>query len=505
MKVSEYRREYAKFCAAREREKFYRHLGLAPRPRAESPFVIFADLFSLEAIENLKTELNDASAQFETEREAVRALLSAARLVRTRIEGEEAREEIVRCEEAARFAWDGEMVSAHAGAKFVAEESAPARRREIAARWLDAIQSCDDSRATRAAIFRATARSLGFNDYLALRLDASRAHLDTLVRLAREFLERTATLYRAHLAEWAAGESLSSTPGELTYADSLFFKRAAQMDARFRRSDLRALYAAAMRDLGIRADQQPNVQIDDVSSSGETVSKCFGIKPPEEVRLVAARRASANEIQNFLSGAGRAQAYAWTSPEMAARYPEFVYATDRATDRAHGFLFRALLQDEQWISEHFGFASRTAETTKSAFALLELYDARRCCARVSALRIAPDDDLSSEQAARDYARLMTEATNFHHSAGVHSIDWEARIESVDEMRARLFAAHLTEHLRTRHGRRWWAARKARDELIDMWNTGSRYPVEELAAHLTGARAFEVELLTHASVEALSGI
>ena len=32
----------------------------------------------------------------------------------------------------------------------------------------------------------------------------------------------------------------------------------------------------------------------------------------------------------------------------------------------------------------------------------------------------------------------------------------------------------------RHGHRWWASRKAGDELIDLWNTASRYSVEELA-------------------------
>jgi hypothetical protein len=35
----------------------------------------------------------------------------------------------------------------------------------------------------------------------------------------------------------------------------------------------------------------------------------------------------------------------------------------------------------------------------------------------------------------------------------------------------------------RYGRRWWSSRKAGDELIDLWNTASRYSVEELAQHI----------------------
>jgi hypothetical protein len=61
------------------------------------------------------------------------------------------------------------------------------------------------------------------------------------------------------------------------------------------------------------------------------------------------------------------------------------------------------------------------------------------------------------------------------------------------LRARLFAAALGEYFRTRHGHRWWASNKTADELIDMWNTGSRYTVEELAS-LVGLGELSFDLL-----------
>ncbi|MDQ5836727.1 MAG: hypothetical protein M3379_08110, partial [Acidobacteriota bacterium] len=64
--------------------------------------------------------------------------------------------------------------------------------------------------------------------------------------------------------------------------------------------------------------------------------------------------------------------------------------------------------------------------------------------------------------------------------------------SATTLRARLFAAGLGEHLRTRHGRRWFASRAAGDELIDVWSTASRYTVEELARLLwSGALSFDL--------------
>ena len=505
MKVSDYRREYAKFCAAREREKLRSYLNPVHEARDDLPHEIFADLFSLEAIENLRRELQDAPAQFETEQAGRRALLAAAQLVRIEIESKEADEEIARCEEKARFAWEDALVPAKSGARIIAEETAPARRREILARLLDALRSCDDLRMARAESFRATARTLGFNDYSALRFEASLTDARALDSLAGDFLERTAPVYHRRLREWVtANNVLSSTIEELTYADALFFKRATAVNPGFRRYDLRTIYEATLGDLGIRFDQQPNVRVEQATGrETDTGSKFFAVRPPEEIRLFAAADKPANEFPNFLVCTGRAQHHAWTSPELAARNPEFVYAPDSATNRAYGFLFRSLFQDEQWLREHFNFAAKTITNMARDFVLLELHDARLCAARARAFIAAPAN--GSETEAEDWAGLLTEATGFRYEAGMYWLDEKTRAESVDELRARFFAAHLGEHLRTQHGRKWWASRASRDELIDLWNTGSRYSVEELTRHLTGVGEFEVGLLAHASTEALREI
>ena len=60
---------------------------------------------------------------------------------------------------------------------------------------------------------------------------------------------------------------------------------------------------------------------------------------------------------------------------------------------------------------------------------------------------------------------------------------------------------MREHLRSRHGRRWFASRAAGEELIDIWNTASRYRVEELARSVWGGE-LSFDLLADASVAAL---
>jgi hypothetical protein len=49
------------------------------------------------------------------------------------------------------------------------------------------------------------------------------------------------------------------------------------------------------------------------------------------------------------------------------------------------------------------------------------------------------------------------------------------------LRGCAFEAQMREYLKTQFGVRWWAARKAGETLIDLWNTGQQYTVEELAS------------------------
>ena len=58
-----------------------------------------------------------------------------------------------------------------------------------------------------------------------------------------------------------------------------------------------------------------------------------------------------------------------------------------------------------------------------------------------------------------------------------------------------------EHLRTRHGRRWFSSRAAGGELIDVWNTASRHAVEELARLVWGG-ALSFDLMADTLTAAL---
>jgi hypothetical protein len=495
MDTGEYRRDYAAYRSAVERERFSHHAGLVPQPDVKPIEERYADLWTQEAIDKLRHACEDASAQFETERDALRALVGAARLKYVEVSAREIVEELKRCENSARFDWDEQKLSAANAPELIASESDASRRRELTARWLEEVRRCDDLRASRLEILEESARALGFDSRLALHESFADASLEKLAAGAELFLERTAQVYMSRLSRWAARVMPSVAPGALHYADGLFFGRAAYADAYFKGRDFRAVYVETLAGLGVRVEAQRNLHLDEqMRTMKNPRSSCFAVAPPDDVRLVvgAAQAGAVWQRTSFQEG-GRAQLFAWASRELSTRYPEFVYAPDAATIEGHASLFSGLFLDAVWVGEQYGMRATEAREASSQMALVKLHDARRACASLRhALAHAAAKSVRSEQLAETYAALYTDATGFRYETATRLLDADTILDAANELRARLFAAGLAEHLRTRHGRRWYASRPAGDELIDLWNTASRYSVEELARLVWGGElSFEL--------------
>lgn len=494
MNSGDYRREYAAFCRAFEHERYEYHAGLVAEPAFKRVFERFADIWTRESIEDLRRALKEIPGDFETERAALRALLFAAQCRYVEGQAGELREELARCESAAKISWEGRGLNFAEMPERIASETEGVRRRELAARWFDAISSCDDMRAEILASRQESARSLGFDSHLALRQEIGGANFETLAGRGDAFIRRTDAAYHSRLAAWAA---IALPPAVAPhFADSLFFRRMTSLDALFAARDPPVSYGAAMNALGIRVERQANIRVDtQPRPSKQTDTACFGVSVPDEVYVVVGAGESGLRLfRNFFEATGRAQAYAWSSRELAARYPEFIHAPDAATREGYAILLRRLFLDAPWLVEHCGLRASEAGEVARACALLETHDARLCCARLRyCLSLDAATGTRSEQIAESYVTLHTEATGFRYQPETSLLDAEVSFRAAERLRGHLFGAALGEHLRAKYGRRWWASRRAGDELIDMWNTGSRYGVEELA-RLSGVGELDFDLL-----------
>jgi hypothetical protein len=511
MNPGDYRLDYAAYRSAVERALYEYRAGLSRRLELRPVEERYGELWTREAVEDLRRAHDETSETFETERTGLRSLAGAASLKHAESLAGEVTDELRRCTESARVTWSGERVSASDVPDALAIETDAGRRRELASRWLDASAACDDLRAARLEALGEAARGLGFDNRAALYESFTGASLAALAAGADSFLRRTESEYMSRLAEWAARE-LPHTPSSKglgaapDYADTLYFSRTTRFDGRFPARDFRALYAEALAGLGVRVETQRNLRVEDTTrSDARADSACFAVRPPEDVRLVVGSREGGLDFQrrSFREG-GRAQVFAWASRDAAARHPEFIYAADTATEGGHALLLSQLLAEAAWLAEHRGMRATEALEVARAASLLELYEARLDCARLRhALALDSAGDARSEQSAEEYASRFTEATGFRHGAASHLQDADEWFASAARLRARLFASGLREHLRSRHGRRWFASRAAGGELIDVWNTASRYRVEELARLLWGGD-LSFDLLADASLAALEG-
>jgi hypothetical protein len=519
MQTSDYRRDYAAYAAALERARYDFHTGASLELRLAPLQDRYADLWTISSIDDLTRAREEASTQFEIERTALAALLRAAQLGYLEARAAEVTGELARCCASARFEREGVTFAADDGHDVLAAEPDATRRRELSARWFDSLRTCDDLRAARLDALREAARSLGFNSYFAfvsgIQSDSDGERLSVG---AAAFLERSAPHYHAKLSEWSAGHLPADFARTPVYADSLRLVQLPHLEFYFHGGYLRRTYEATISDLGIRPTRQPNLIVEATANDLQhTPARCFALNPPEDVRLVYDETSGVSCYQTFFEAAGRAQHFAWVSRDLAARYPELVHATDETTRVGFGLLFGDLLKDAGWLAANRQVRPSVASEITHSIAFVELYRTRRACVRLRQQRVLDEAiDPLSEHLAAAYTTALEEATGFRAHPALYLRDLiptglydtrggedSSEISPVVYLRARLFATSLGEYLRTRHGRRWWSTRGAADELIDMWNTGSRYTVEELAS-LVGLGAPDFDLLADSTERSLTG-
>ncbi|HEX8139060.1 MAG TPA: hypothetical protein VF544_15940 [Pyrinomonadaceae bacterium] len=505
MDTSQYRSEFAAYSSALELVQYRHRAGLDAELHMEAVYERYGDLFTRDAIKDLERALEETPSGQETERAALRALTGAARIGYLEARAKEVTDERARCESLAQVEWEGAQVPAHSVPKRIGNEAVATRRRELMRRWLEAVRACNDLRAARFESFQESALALGFQSYSTLFTEITGTDYERLAATARAFLERTETPYMSALERAVARDLPGLSRADLQHADFLFFQRMPRLDRFFPAGESLATYTAAMKALGIPVDEQQNIHIDDeVRPLKNARAACFRIQVPDDVRLLLCPIGGAYDYTTLFHETGHAQHFGWTSRELAGRYPEFVYAPDNATTEGYAFLFTHLFQDTGWLEEHrAGVSPSQAREISRELALLTTHTVRRACAKLNyEIALYESREVRSEHLAALYATMQTEATGFRRDPALHLWDVDDGFYAAAYLRAWGFEAGLREHLRTRWGSRWWAQRKAGDELIDLWNTASRYTVEELA-RLIGFGEISFDFLADTLIAAMS--
>lgn len=496
MNLSDYRRDFASYCSDFELANYQLRAGVEKELHLEAIYDRYGDLFTRTAIDELQSAFDKAPAHLETEREALRALTNLARTGYLDARSRELTDELARCESRAYVEWNGERLAINDVPRIITSETKASRRRELFARLLDTSLSCNDLRAARLEVFHDSALALGFSSYRALFTTIKDTDYERLSASTNRFLERTEAAYASTLARAVARDLPGVSFDDLHHSDYFVFKRMSRLDHFFPAEDLMATYSAAMSSLGLQVERQNNIRIDAETRPFKSArAACFPITPPDDIRLLLAPIGGIYDYFALLHEAGHAQHFAWSSRELCRAHPEFIYAPDHATTEAYAFLLNNLLLDAAWLVEHRGGMSlQQARECARDFALFTCSDVRRRCGLLSyEMALHDSAQVRSGQLAAKYQSAVSEASRFRREAAMYLVEVDDGFYTADYLRAWAFEASFRDYLRTRYGRRWWASRRAGDDLVDLWNTASRYSVEELA-RLIGFGEISFDLL-----------
>ena len=503
MDISDYRRDYAAYCSQIELAHCQHRAGFARELHLEPIYDRYGELFSRDSIDNLTRAYLETPEHREAERAGLHKLTGAARLGYLEAQARELSDELSHCLTSQRVEWQGESLPVNNIPKIISNERDAQRRRELTARWVDALSACNDLRAARFESMHESARTLGFTSYRALLTEITGTDYERLAATTQKFLESTESAYTSALARTVARDLAGVAFNELEHADYFYFQRSPHLASLFPAEELMATYVAAMKGFGIRVEQQGNIQIDDAERPFKNPrAACFRINAPDDVRLLIAPVGGALDYTTLFHETGHAQHFGGSSRDLVKRYPEFLYPSEAATTEGHAFLFSHLFLDAEWLVEHRGIGQARASAIARDLALVVCSSIRRRCASLAyEIQLHDSPRARSEQLAMSFSDSISNAMHFRRSPALYLTEVDDDFYSAAYLRAWAFEASLREYLKTRYGRRWWASRKCGDELIDLWNTSSRYTVEELA-RLIGFGEISFELVADNFIAAM---
>ena len=495
MNTNDYRRDFAAYSSAIELAHYEHRAGFKPELHLEPIYDRYGELFTRDRVEHLEQAYRETPEHRETERAGLHNLLSQARIGYLDAQARELTDELSRCAARVRVEWDGESLPVNNVPKLISNEPDSMRRRELTARYIDALSTCSDLRAARLESFHESALALGFHSYRALFTEITGVDYERIASSAQKFLERTEAAYSSALAQAAERDLPGVSFHDLEYADYFYFQRAPRLDPFFPADELMPTYRRGMEGFGIRAERQKNIQIETEDRPFKNPrAACFRINAPMDVRLLVAPVGGSYDYMVLFHEAGHAQHFGWSSRDLIKRYPEFLYTPDAATTEGYAFLMSHLFLDASWLAEHRSIGEARARNIVRDLALMVSSSIRRRSASLGyEIQLHDSLNVRSEKLALSFADAISQAMHFRRASALYLTEVDDGFYTASYLRAWAFEASLREYLKTRYGRRWWASRKCGDELIDLWSTCSRYTVEELA-RLIGFGEISFELL-----------
>lgn len=496
MQIEEYRTQLEAFSTDLSREHYLYFSGQKDRLELARIYDRYSDLYRAESIADLRRWQREASPLFPRTQQSLSKLLAFAVDNYLQMGTKEISEAIAEYEGQAQFDWQGKSVGFYEAFVMLANEPDPSQRRRLAQHSRDVIAQSNDRRGERLSRQHTLCAALGHSNYLDAYQSLRPVDYSSLARQMETFLSATDRLYTTRLREALAAE-IHLPLEQAQRCDVGYFSRLSRFDRCFPQDALIDCYRVTMGGLGIDVAKQPGIALDiEPRPRKHPRAFCSPIRIPDEIKLVILPRGGTDDYAAFLHESGHAQHFGWTRRSLSI---ENKTCGDRAVSETYAFLFNYLVADRQWLSEILHFKEH--DDFYRLQLLLKLHIIRRYAGKLRyELQLHTSTGPHTDMATT-YAQLLTESSKFQYDATEYLYDLDDGFYSADYLRAWIFEAQLRDHLHSRFGRSWFKARKAGHFLIELWETGECYSVDELSAQIglgpldTGALLAEFQALS----------
>jgi hypothetical protein len=326
----------------------------------------------------------------------------------------------------------------------------------------------------------AGARDLGAGSYLELYRDRFGFAVDRLAEQCRALLDSTERLYEETIdrrLRAAAGTGLDGAEQH----DFVRLLRSSDWDAAFPGAGMLPALRATLADLGIRLDEQRNVELDvERRATKSPRAFCAPIEVPGRVVLVIQPNGGPEDWHALFHEAGHTEHFAHTSPSL--KVEERLLGDDAVTE-GWAALFDNLVADPAFLTRRLD-VGRPHEYAAD-FAAVNLFFARRYSAKLLyELELHGATEL--EDLRPRYVELLRDALKVEPAGCDYVGDVDSGFYCSAYLRSWAFEAQLRDWLREQHSDAWFTRREAGSLLRELWELGQQPTADELLRDVTGA-------------------
>lgn len=298
--------------------------------------------------------------------------------------------------------------------------------------------------------------------------------VEGVARLAREFLDRTADLYREVMG-WTVRKRLGVPLADARRCDIPFVLAGRYLDYEdaFSAADLLKRTRGFLERMGVDSTAEGRLKIE-VSQSEPPRAYVGAIRIPHDVRLGLELKDGQRDWLTFLEALGRALFLSHVNPDAPFEQRGM---GDPSLDLAYGELFKHLLLDPNWLALSLEF-KRPQDYLIQAY-LERLYELRLNCGRVL-YELELRRKGSTEGMEELFEARMREAIGVRVPRELFLHDVREALHSIVQLRARLFEPLLTLHLIHYFDEGWWRNPRCGPFLNRQWWAGHQFSSEELA-------------------------